>query len=161
MSGVVSGSSSVPWGAPIPFGPGSSTYFGFRFPTATDASLRALNLPSTDPNYKYVPPAGKSIEWATYLYSYEYPNLGNNFDFIVFLSAPGRLKARSANGHADFVGPMMEITSDINNKTTSPKTTNTRWTANGSWEGHQWGYYGWNFSLLNKYGKQSLRCVYP
>ena len=36
-----------------------------------------------------------------------------------------------------------------------------RWSANGSFEGHQWGYYGWDFSLVNKYGKQGLRCVYP
>lgn len=157
--GVVNG--PVPWGAPLPFGPGSNTYFAFRFPTATDAALRALGLSPADPNFAFVPPAGTSIEWATYFYSYEYPNLGPNGDFIVFLSAPGRMKARTANGHADFAGPMMEITSDVNNMTSSPKTTATRWTANGSWEGHQWGYYGWNFSLLNKYGKQSLRCVYP
>ena len=150
----------VPWGAPLPFGPSSTTYYAFRFPTADDAALRALNLPSTDPNYKYVPPAGKSIEWATFYYSYEYPNLVQ-YDYIVHLSAPGRLKYRSANGHADLVGPMMEITSDVNGMTASPKTTATRWTANGSFEGHQWGYYGWNFSLVNKYGKQSLRCVYP
>jgi hypothetical protein len=56
---------------------------------------------------------------------------------------------------------MMEITSDVNNVSATPASTATRWTANGSFEGHQWGFYGWNFSLLNKYGKQSLRCVYP
>ena len=55
----------------------------------------------------------------------------------------------------------MEITGDVNTISADPRTTNTRWTANGSWEGHGWGYYGWNFSLVNKYGKQSLRCVYP
>jgi hypothetical protein len=151
----------VPWGSPVPWGQNSSTYFAFRFPTASDASLRALNLPSTSPNYRYVPPAGRSIEWANYSYSYEYPNLGANMDFIVFLSAPGRLRARSPNGHADLVGPMMEISGDLVTPTASPKTTYARWTANGSWEGHVWGYYGWSFSLLNKYGKQSLRCVYP
>jgi hypothetical protein len=144
-NGVVD--AAVPWGAPKPWGPGSSTYTASRFPTATDA---------TQPNI----PAGHSIEWATYLYSYEYPNLANS-DYIVFLSAPGRMRARSPNGHADLVGPNMEITNDVNAVSASPKTTSTYWTANGSFEGHQWGYYGWNFSLLNKYGKQGLRCVYP
>ncbi len=147
----------VPWGTPKPFGPGSSTFYGCRFPTATDAMLRGL--PPGNACTGFIPPAGTSIEWSDYYYSYEYPNL-TQWDFIVFLSAPGRLTART-NGIADLVGPMMEITSDVNNVTTSPKTTATRWTANGSWEGHQWGYYGWNFSLVNKYGKQGLRCVYP
>jgi hypothetical protein len=156
--GAVNG--PVPWGSPLPKGQSSSTYFAFRFPTADDASLRALNLPTNDPNYRYIPQAGWSIEWATQLYSYEYPNLVNS-DYIVFINAPGRLRARSPNGHADFVGPMMEITSDVNNVSATPASTATRWTANGSFEGHQWGFYGWNFSLLNKYGKQSLRCVYP
>ncbi len=158
--GPASDGASVPWGTPTPFGPGSTTYFAFRFPTATDASLRALNLPPSDPNFKFIPPAGKSIEWATYLYSYEYPSLVQ-YDYIVHLSAPGRLTARSPNGHADLVGPMMEVTGDVNTSSADPRTTNTRWTANGSWEGHGWGFYGWNFSLVNKYGKQSLRCVYP
>ncbi len=150
----------VPWGAPLPQAQSSNTYFAYRFPTATDASLRALNLPITDANYKYIPPAGKSIEWATYIYSYEYPNLVT-YDYIVHLNAPGRMLARSANGHADLVGPIMEMTSDVNNVNANPKNTYARWTANGSFEVHQWGYYGWNFSLLNKYGKQGLRCVYP
>jgi hypothetical protein len=153
--GAVNG--PVPWGAPKPWGPGSSTFYGCRFPTATDAMLRGL--PPGNACVGFIPPAGTSIEWADYYYSYEYPNL-TQWDFIVFLSAPGRLTART-NGIADLVGPMMEITTDVNSPTASPKTTYTRWTANGSWEGHQWGYYGWDFSLLNKYGKQGLRCVYP
>ena len=158
--GPANGGGSVPWGAPTPKGQTSNTYFAFRFPSADDASLRALGLTPADPNFQYVPPANTSIEWATFDYSYEYPNLKTS-DYIVHLSAPGRLKARSPNGHADLVGPMMEITSDVNTMSADPKTTSTRWTANGSWEGHGWGYYGRNFSLLNKYGKQSLRCVYP
>ena len=51
--------------------------------------------------------------------------------------------------------------SDVNNLTASPESTYAYWTANGSWEGHQWGYYGWNFTLVNKYGKQGLRCARP
>jgi formylglycine-generating enzyme required for sulfatase activity len=153
--GAVNG--AVPWGTPKPYGPGSNTFYGCRFPTATDAMLRGL--PPGNACTGYIPPAGTSIEWADWEYSYEYPNL-TQWDFIVFISAPGRLTART-NGIADLVGPIMEITSDVNNVTASPKTTAARWTANGSWEVHQWGYYGWNFSLVNKYGKQGLRCVYP
>ena len=155
--GAVNG--PVPWGAPKPQPQSSSTYYAFRYPTSTDAMLIALNLPPSDPNYKYVPKAGYSIEWASYLYSYEYPNLKAT-DYIVHLNAPGRLLARSPNGHADLVGPLMEMTSDVT-MNANPKLASARWSANGSFEGHQWGYYGWNFSLLNKYGKQGLRCVYP
>jgi hypothetical protein len=147
---------AVPWGTPKPFAVGSSSYYGCRFPTATDAMLRGL--PAGNACTGHIPPAGFSIEEADYAYSYEYPNLGT-WDFIVFLSAPGRFNRR-VNGIADLVGPIMEMTSDVNGVTASPKTTLARWAANGSWEGHQWGYYGWNFTLLNKYGKQGLRCVY-
>jgi len=115
-------------------------------------------LPAGNACTGHIPPAGYSIEESDFNYSYEYPNL-TSMDYIVFLSAPGRFNRR-INGIADLVGPMMEITSDVNNVTTSPKTTLARWTANGSWEGHGWGYYGWDFTLVNKYGKQGLRCVY-
>jgi formylglycine-generating enzyme required for sulfatase activity len=138
----------VPWGSPVPHVVGSNSYYGNRFPDATDATL---GLPATT-----------SIEWANFFYSYEYPHLVN-VDFVVFINAPGRLRARSPNGHADLVGNVIELTSDVNGSGSiaDPRSALTHWTANGSWEGHPWGYYEWNFSLLDKYGKMGARCVYP
>jgi hypothetical protein len=137
----------VPWGSPVPHGVGSDAFYGDRFPEASDATLAGL-------------PAGQTIEWANFAYSYEYPHLVS-VDYIVFINAPGRLKYRSPNGHADLVGNLMEMTSDVNGGAGDPRSTNAYWTANGSWEGHGWGYYSYNFTLVNKYGKQGLRCVYP
>ena len=45
-----------------------------------------------------------------------------------------------------------------------PRSTTAGWNDPGSFEGHGWGYNSpWpsSFHLLNKYGKQGLRCVYP
>jgi len=155
---LVSGANPMPWSASGPF-PASNTGgtgvgYESKFPQATDASLRAAGSP-------YAPPAGQSIEYANWYYSYEYPELGPNNDYVVFISAPGRLLGRGPGGHADLIGDGMEITSDVNTDTGDPRTTYTRWTANGSWEGHQWGYYSWNFTLVNRYGKQGLRCARP
>jgi hypothetical protein len=140
------GTQPPPWGAPIPHGIGDGTDFNSRYPTASDATL------GLDPSL--------SVEWANWDYSYEWPHLVNT-DYIVFINPPGRLKARSPNGHADLVGNMMEVSGDVNADSSDPAATLVHWTANGSWEGHPWGFYGWNFSLLTKYGKQGLRCVYP
>ncbi|HSO31721.1 MAG TPA: hypothetical protein VLT33_04380 [Labilithrix sp.] len=142
-----------PWGAsPSMRGPGSASFFTNRFPTANDATT---NPPS---------PAGTSIEYGVFLYSYEYPQLdGSGYDYIGFISAPGRTKGRTQWGHADIAGNLMEMTSDVTTASADPRVAKARWTSNGSFEGH--GYskgIQWNgFSLLNKYGKQGLRCVYP
>jgi formylglycine-generating enzyme required for sulfatase activity len=134
-----------PWGTPTPVGR-PDTYIDARYPSGDDASLGIG--------------AGGTVEWANYLQSYEYPGLKST-DYVVFIAAPGRHKYRSTNGHADLVGNVMEITNDVNNQTGDPRSTNARWSANGSFEGHQWGFYDWNFTLVNKYGKQGARCVFP
>ncbi len=157
------GPSTYPWGATptIYTGAGSSTYYEYRFPTATNADPQANGAAL---------PAGSSREHAVLNYSYEYPNLveapmGQPYwaDYVSFISTPGRTRGRGPWGHADLAGNMMEVTSDITTNSTDPKAARMRWTSNGSWEGH--GYtkgVSWNgFSLTNKYGKQGLRCVYP
>ncbi len=146
------GASSYPWGAgPAPKGQGSATFAGNRFPTATDASLRAAGSP-------FAPAAGQSIEYANFLYSYEYPNLIGS-DYAVFVGAPGRLQGRSANGHSLNDG-LMEITGTISDpNAATPFASSMTWAKNGSFEGH--GVGGTHGShLLNKYGKLGLRCVY-
>jgi hypothetical protein len=152
------GPSAMPWGAtPLPKAQNSGTYFGYRFPTASDAALRAD--PAATPSL--VPNLNESIEYANYKYSYEYPNLVT-WDFVVFVAAPGRTRGRGPAGHADVVGNMMEMTSDLTVASSDPKAARARWTSNGSWEVH--GYSKnpvWQFSLLNKYGKQGLRCAHP
>jgi hypothetical protein len=143
------GGGSMPWGAgPTPFGFGSSNIFQHTFPTMTNATVAGL-------------PAGRSIEHATYLYSYEYPGLVQ-YDYVVFMSAPGRTIGRGPFGHADIVGDMMEVTSDVTVNTGDPRTSKMTWSSNGSFEGHGWSKsVVWTFTLLNKYGKQGLRCAYP
>jgi len=146
------GASSYPWGAtPAPKGQGSATYAGNRFPTATDASLRAVGG-------TYAPSASQSIEYANFLYSYEYPNLIGT-DYAVFIGAPGRLRGRSGNGHSLNDG-LMEITGTISAPTAStPFGSTMTWAKNGSFEGH--GIGGTHSShLLNKYGKLGFRCAY-
>ncbi|HRH01113.1 MAG TPA: hypothetical protein PLR99_32965, partial [Polyangiaceae bacterium] len=146
------GASSYPWGAtPQAKGQGSATYAGNRFPTATDASLRAAGSP-------FAPAANQSIEYANFLYSYEYPNLIGT-DYAVFIGAPGRLRGRSANGHSLNDG-LMEITGTISSPTAStPFGSTMTWAKNGSFEGH--GIGGTHSShLLNKYGKLGFRCAY-
>ena len=70
----------------------------------------------------------KTIEFANYQYSYEWPNLGaSTSDYIVFISAPGRLRGRGPNGHADIIGDNYGLTSDVligrdNNARPSPTT---------------------------------------
>jgi hypothetical protein len=145
------GPDAYPWGAsPAMNGPGSASYFGNRFPTASNASLGLA--------------AGISREHAVHSYSYEFPNLDvSGYDYVSFISAPGRTRGRGPWGHADLAGNIMEMTSDITANTADPRTSTARWSSNGSFEGHgyaktvQWS----GFSLLNKYGKQGLRCVYP
>jgi hypothetical protein len=156
------GAGTYPWGStPSPKGQISSTFNAYRYPTATDAILRSH---AGDPAYNQslIPSASQSIEYADYTYSYEYPNLVN-YDYIVFLSSPGRLKGRGPAGHSDILGPMMEVTSTGNFPAGAAYNASAWWTSNGSWEGH--GYtknVQWTgFSLTNKYGKQSLRCAYP
>ncbi len=153
------GPTTYPWGAsPAMNGPGSTNFFDATYPKATDASL---GLPAT-----------QSRERGVFNYSYEYPNLveapmGQPYwaDYVSFISAPGRTmeKGKGPWGHADLAGNMMEVTSDITTNNADPRSARMRWTSNGSWEGH--GYsksVQWNgFTLVNKYGKQGLRCVYP
>lgn len=161
------GPAAYPWGAtPAMKGQGDQTYFAFRFPTASDAMLR-------DPAYMapaaLIPNANQSVERGVFSFSYEWPNLvcGPNFewcDYSSFMAAPGRTTGRGPWGHADLAGNMMEVTSDITGNTVDPNTSRMAWTTNGSWEGHGFSKtsVSWpNFTMLNKYGKQGLRCVYP
>ncbi|MBL8606090.1 MAG: hypothetical protein JNL38_02170 [Myxococcales bacterium] len=154
--------SQYPWGAaPQPKGQGGDTFFAYRYPTATDAMLRAD--PAVPAQYK--PAANQSIEYGTYFYSYEYPNLIGT-DYAAFINAPGRLTGRGPAGHADVIGPLMEISSTLTPAAGAahPRSTVAGWNDPGSFEGHGWGYNSpWpaSFHLLNKYGKQGLRCVYP
>jgi len=147
------GASTYPWGAtPTPKGQGSATFAGNRFPTATDASLRAAG--ST-----FAPSATQSIEFANFSYSYEYPNMIGT-DYMVFVGAPGRLRGRGAAGHSLNDG-LMEITGTISNPTAAtPFNSSMTWAKNGSFEGHGVGTTH-SSHLVNKYGKLGFRCAYP
>jgi len=180
------GAAAMPWAAQstqVPATPadrgiagdGSGTYWGCRFPWATDA-----NHPQCGLSW----PATTTIEYADYRYTYEWPILAGG-DYIVHISAPGRTRGRGPAGHADVIGTNMGWTSDVligsNNNTAAnnpgtyvaydgtPRTATSGWTQNGSWEVH--GYsktgnagagpgQGWRTILLNKYGKLGLRCAY-
>ncbi len=147
------GASTYPWGAsPTVKGQESGTYAGNRFPTATDASLRAAGNPL------YAPGAGETVEFANFRYSYEYPNLKVN-DYVVFIGAPGRLQGRSANGHSMNDG-LMEITSIAAPGASIPFSNTFLWAKNGSFEGHGIGAVH-SSHAVNKYGKLGMRCVYP
>ena len=157
------GAGATPW-APAdtrtPVSIGSASYWGCRFPWATDADQNGCATkwgPAVD---------NRSNELADYQYSYEYPKLGG-VDYIVFLTAPGRTKGRGPLGHSDLLGAGFELTSSVTWQAGDPANRNSgvfaarhRWTGNGSWEVH--GYnrtYTGNTMLLNKYGKLGLRCV--
>ena len=122
----------------------------------------AAHLGDMNYNQSLIPSASQSIEYGDFYYSYEYPSLKAT-DYIVFLDSPGRMRGRGPAGHADILGPMMEVTSTMSSTAADPRSAAAWWTSNGSWEGH--GYttaVQWTgFSLTNKYGKQSLRCAYP
>jgi hypothetical protein len=145
------GPSTSPWGAtPAMNGPGSASFVAFRYPTASNAGLGL--------------PANQSREHGVFNYSYEFPQLdASGYDYISFIAAPGRTMGRGPQGHADLAGNVMEMTSDVTTNTADPRSSTARWSSNGSFEGH--GYskgVQWNsFTLMNKYGKQGLRCVYP
>ncbi len=155
------GGSATPW-APgdtrLPQMPGTGTYFGCRFPWATDADQSQCSIKwNTGTN---------TVELADYKYSYEYPKLGST-DYIVFLTAPGRTKGRGPLGHSDLLGAGFEITSNVTSSTWDPAVPNSgpfagrhRWTGNGSWEVHNYSRtYTGQSELLNKYGKLGMRCV--
>jgi hypothetical protein len=128
---------------------GDKTYWGCRFPWATDG-----NHPECGLSW----PANTSLEYSNYNYSYEYPKLGG-VDYIVHINAPGRTAGRGPLGHSDVIGMGFELTSSVT-WNTSPLDGVHRWTGNGSWEGH--GYsrtYTGATQLLNKYGKLGLRCA--
>ena len=134
---------------PTTIGGGNQTYYGCRFPWATDADHAFCGVTW---------PATTSIEYSDYKYSYEYPKLANA-DFIVFLSAPGRTKGRGPLGHSDVIGTGFELTSSVT-WNTSPLDGRHRWTGNGSWEVHDYAKsYGGTSELINKYGKLGARCV--
>ncbi|MDB4941832.1 MAG: Tryptophan synthase alpha chain [Labilithrix sp.] len=149
---------------------GDKTYYGCRFPWVTDADRAGCGLSW---------PAGTTIEYAAYKYSYEYPNEmmvaavgGNTADYIRFISAPGRTRGRGPAGHADLIGDLYALTSNV----TIPKVSGVDnldvqavthgWSSNGSWEVHSYAKtsgsgIGPTSNLLNKYGKLGLRCAYP
>ena len=153
------GSTALPWGtAPTPKSQGFDTYAGCRFPTASDVSLRGGACATT-----LIPSTTQSVEYANYMGSYEWPTLINDGnDYSAYIAPPGRHRGRSAGGHADIVGNLLEMTSNVSYNA-SPFSATSTWAANGSWEVH--GYnaragYG-NYSVMSKYGKQGMRCSYP
>jgi hypothetical protein len=139
-----------------PLAGGDKTYWGCRFPWTTDGNQAgdACGLHWD---------VSKSIEYADYKYSYEYPKQGSNGnpnDYIVFLTAPGRTRGRGPNGHSDIVGTGFELTSNVTYNASVFSATH-RWTGNGSWEVHGYGRGGGGTTeLLNKYGKLGMRCAY-
>jgi hypothetical protein len=165
---------AMPWSAefpapavtPLPRAPGSSTYFGCRFPWALDSDQSQCAN-------KWSPP--QSIEYADYQYSYEFPKLVG-YDFITFITAPGRTRGRGVAGHADVIGGNYSLTSNVGFNL-DPFVATHGWNGGGSWEVH--GYQKGNnnpacandpttcnglsrtSNLLNKYGKLGLRCAYP
>lgn len=140
---------------------GDQTYWGCRFPWATDASHPACGLTWDTTT--------RSIELASYRYSYEWPKLsGPQTDYISHISAPGRTLGRGALGHADLLGNNFELTSTISftadyaASDESPIQARHRWSGNGSWEVHAYSRGGGSTTmLLNKYGKLGLRCAKP
>ncbi len=73
------------------------------------------------------------------------------------------MPGRGPADHADIMGSLFEITSDVTTDTLDPRTSTVRWTTNGSYEGHTWSksiVYDKEWSLTNKYGKQGLRCAF-
>ncbi len=151
------GSTAQPWGAsPAPLAVGSGTYTGCRFPSTSDVILRGAN-----PNgCKAIPTASQSIEYADYMYSYEYPQLGT-YDFSVFISAPGRFANRSATGHADVAYDIFEYSSNVKYNA-SPLSATFGWNYTGSWEVHDLEKTNTTFytPLIDKYGKAGLRCAH-
>lgn len=151
------GPGTLPWSADTTRLPldtvGTNSYWGCRFPWATDAdqSNCATKYDATT----------KTIEYADYKYSYEYPKLGN-VDYIVFISAPGRTRGRGPAGHADIIGTNFGITSNVT-WNASPFSGRHGWDGSGSWEVHNYSKTSqYTVSmLLNKYGKLGLRCAYP
>ena len=149
------GPAAMPWAAETTRTPRTVTdnsYWGCRFPWATDADQANCGVPWNA--------AVETIEYADYRYSYEYPKLKNN-DYIVFISAPGRTRGRGPAGHADIIGNNYSITSNVTYNA-DPKAARHGWNGSGSWEVH--GYtkgQSRTSMLLNKYGKLGLRCAYP
>lgn len=137
-----------------PVAPGTDTYWGCRFPWATDANQDDCGAPWNA--------ATQTIEYADYQYSYEWPKLDDDLgDFIVFISAPGRTRGRGPAGHADVIGNNYELTSDVGYHADVHTATHS-WSGNGSWEVHAYNKSGvGTTNLLNKYGKLGLRCAYP
>jgi len=147
------GAALYPWGdLPHPFGPGSGTYFGNRFPTTNDAALRAAGSP-------FAPGPTQSLVLASYNFSYEHPSLVAT-DYAVFIPAPGRMLGRGPRGHSLNDG-LMELSGTFYEPVAeNPFLTKVRWTRNGSFEGHTVGGL-FTSHLLNKYGKLGFRCSYP
>ena len=147
------GPTIYPWGdLPHPIGPGSGTYFANRFPTATDASLRAQNSP-------FAPSRIQSTMLAAFSFSYEHPALVGA-DYGVFIPAPGRMLGRGPRGHSLTDG-LMELTGTFFEASSSdPFRSKVAWARNGSFEGHGVGAL-FVAHVLNKYGKVGLRCAYP
>ncbi len=132
---------------------GDKTFTGCRFPWATDAAHAMCPLDW---------PATATVEYADYLYSYEYPAKPDGVaggDYIIFLTPPGRTRGRGPLGHSDIIGAGYEITANVN---TAPDPLDARhsWSGNGSWEVHGYQKNSWGSTpLLNKYGKVGMRCV--
>ena len=140
---------------------GDQTYWGCRFPWATDALHPQCGLTWDTTT--------RTIDLANYRYSYEYPKLvGAGSDYIPYISAPGRNLGRGPLGHADLLGNNFEFTSTLTFTANYPASGETpfearhRWSGNGSWEVHAYNRTGGSTTyLLNKYGKLGLRCAKP
>ena len=138
---------------------GDKTYWGCRFPWATDAVHAQCGLTWPDTT---------TIEYADYQYSYEYPKAESTLnadDYIIFISAPGRTRGRGPAGHADIIGNTFALTSNVTGVNADPQLTTHGWSSNGSWEVHNYSKpasgLGVTSNLLNKYGKLGLRCASP
>ena len=134
---------------------GTNSYWGCRFPWATDAAHGDCGQDWSN--------TALTVEYADYQYSYEYPKLLGN-DYITFISAPGRTRGRGPAGHADIIGNNFGLTSDVTYNA-DPFAARHGWDNSGSWEVHGYNKNATGLRtstmLLNKYGKLGLRCAYP
>ena len=124
-----------------------------HFPWVTDAAQGACSVPW--------PAATQTTEYAAYRSTYEYPKFVAA-DAIVYLSAPGRTRGRGPEGHADLLGNVYEMTSDMSAFNASPLSARTRWAGNGTWETNAFAYAGGpTLNLLEKTARAGLRCAFP
>lgn len=136
-NGGVPASYKYPWGnTPIPSGYANS---GAETPVGGDHTVANYSHDYFFPE----PPAGKEAYG----------------DYSYYISPPGRFPNGNGQfGHADLAGNLFDVTSTLSGSG-DPTTKLSRWSRNGSWEGHEIPYPVHNSPLLRKYGKQGGRCA--